>query len=75
MAAISQTTFFIAFCSVNMLVPKDPIDSMAAGVQIMAWSQRGDKPLSELMMAYFTDAYMHHTASMNLLIIPWEMQL
>ena len=33
-------------------------------VQIMAWCQSGDK-LSELTMAYFTDAYFHHQASMD----------
>ena len=26
-------------------------------VQVMAWRQRGDKPMSELMMTQFTDAY------------------
>ena len=35
----------------------------------------GDKPLSEPMMAYFTDAYMHPSALMNELIGPGEMQL
>ena len=32
-------------------VPKDPIENNAALVQIMAWHQTGDKPLSEPMMA------------------------
>ena len=31
-------------------VPKGPIDNIPALVQIMAWSQSGDKPLSEPMM-------------------------
>ena len=31
-------------------VPKDPIDNIPALVQIMAWRQSGDKPLSEPMM-------------------------
>ena len=30
---------------------KDPINNMPALVQIMAWHQIGNKPLSELMMA------------------------
>ena len=30
-------------------VPKGPIDSRAALVQVMAWRQTGDKPLSEPM--------------------------
>ena len=31
-------------------VPKDPINNIPALVQIMAWRQAGNKPLSELMM-------------------------
>ena len=31
-------------------VPKDPINNIAASVQIMAWRQPGNKPLSEPMM-------------------------
>ena len=31
----------------------------------MAWRRIGDKPLSEPMMALFTDAYMRHSASMS----------
>ena len=34
----------------------------------MAWRQAGDKPLSEPMMVWFTDAYMCHLASMSLLV-------
>ena len=30
----------------------------------MAWRQTDDKPFYEPMMAYFTDAYMRHSASM-----------
>ena len=32
------------------LVPRSPIDNKTALVQIMAWRQPGDKPLSEPMM-------------------------
>ena len=46
-------------------VPKVPIDNKQALAQIMAWRLTGDKPLSELMMAHFTDAYMRHSASMS----------
>ena len=46
-------------------VPYGLIDNMAALVQIMAWRRADVKPLSEPMMAYFTDAYMHHPGSMN----------
>ena len=34
-------------------------------VQIMTWHRIDDKPLSELMIAQFTDAYMRHLASMS----------
>ena len=43
-------------------VPKVPIDN---NTQIMAWRRSGDKPLSELMIAYVGDGYMHHSASMS----------
>ena len=38
---------------------------LPALVQIMAWHQISDKPLSGPMMAYFTDAYMCHVALMS----------
>ena len=47
--------------------PEVPINNKPALIQIMAWRLTGAKPLSEPMMAYFTDAYMRHSASMNLL--------
>ena len=46
-------------------VPKDPVDNIPSLVQIMAWRWTGDKPLSEPMMAYVANAYMHHSALMN----------
>ena len=39
-------------------VPKGSIDNNPAPVQIMAWRRIGDKPLSEPMLTWFTDAYM-----------------
>ena len=60
MAAISQTTFSNAFCSVHMnrffiktavkFVPKGAINNILALVQVMAWRRKGDKPLSEPRM-------------------------
>ena len=41
-------------------VPWGLIDNMSALVQIMAWRQTGNKPLSDPMMTHFTDTYMHH---------------
>ena len=45
--------------------PKNPINNKSALVQVMAWHRTGDKPLPEAMMAQFSDAYMHHPASMS----------
>ena len=39
-------------------VPQGPIDNNPPLVQIMAWRQTDDKPLSEPMMAQISDAYM-----------------
>ena len=41
-------------------VPRSPIDNKPALVQVMAWRQTGDKPLTEPMLTQFTDAYMQH---------------
>ena len=41
----------------------------------MAWRRTGDRPLSEAMMALFTDACMCHTASMNQRKLPCVCQL
>ena len=43
-------------------VTKGLINNISALVQIMAWHWRADKPLFEPMMAWVTDAYMHHSA-------------
>ena len=63
--AILQTIFSKTFsCILPKLVLKDRINNMPAFVQIMAYYWLGDKPLSELMMAWFTEAYICHSASM-----------
>ena len=41
-------------------VPRGSIDNKAALVQVMAWCQTGDKPLSEPVMTQFIDAYRRH---------------
>ena len=46
-------------------VPKGPINNIPALVQIIAWCSSGNKPLSEPMMAKFTNTYMRHLASMS----------
>ena len=55
MAAILQTTFSNAFSWMKIAVffkyvCNDPIDNNPALVQMMAWRQTGDKPLSEQMV-------------------------
>ena len=54
MAAIVQTINSNTFSWMKIygfrLVPKVPINNIAALVQIMAWGQLGDKPLSEPVM-------------------------
>ena len=41
-------------------VTKGLIDNKAALGQVMAWCWTGDKPLPEVMLHQFTDAYMQH---------------
>ena len=45
------------------VVPKGPIYNIPALVWVRAWHQPGDKPLCDPMMAQFTYAYMHPSAS------------
>ena len=47
------------------VIPKGLFNHIPALVQIMAWRQSGDKPLSESMMAYVANASMCHSASMS----------
>ena len=46
-------------------VSKVPIYNKLALVQIMTWCLTVSKPLSEPMMAHFSDTYKHHSASMS----------
>ena len=46
-------------------VPKVQINIIPALVQIMAWHQIGNKPLSEPMLTRFTDAYMQHQGEIS----------
>ena len=41
-------------------VPYGPINNKPALFQVMAWRQKGDKPLPETMLTQFIDAYMRH---------------
>ena len=46
-------------------VPKGPIDNNQPLVQLMGWRQIGDKPLSESVLTWLTDAYMRHKGEMS----------
>ena len=46
-------------------VTKGLINNIPSLVQIMAWRRSGDKPLSEPMMGYLTDAYLPQSASVG----------
>ena len=75
MAVISQTMFSDAFFInekfyiLNRLsvkcVPKGLINNIPALVEIIAWHQIGDKPLSEPMLARFADTYMWPQGEMS----------
>ena len=45
--------------------PKGQIDNIPTLVQIMAWRQKGDKPLPEQMLTLFTSAYMRHKGDIS----------
>ena len=47
------------------VVPKSPADNKSTLDQVMAWHLADAKPLPETMVAQFTDACMHHWASMS----------
>ena len=52
---------FSIFIKISLkFAPKEPIDSNLALIQIRAWHQIGNKPLSGPMLTQFTDAYMRH---------------
>ena len=50
----------IPIWSSQKYIPRSPNDNKPALVQVMAWRRTGDKPLPELILTYFTKAYMRH---------------
>ena len=44
------------------LVPKGSMNNKPALVQMITWHWTGNKPLSEITMVWFADAYMNHSA-------------
>ena len=47
------------------------INNIPALIQIMIWHRRGDKPLSDPMVAWVSDTNMRHSASMSWYIETW----
>ena len=50
--------------------PKGPVNNIPTMVQIMAWRRSGDKPLSDSMLTYFTDAYKTHNEMFDIANLP-----
>ena len=46
-------------------IVRNPIGNKPALVHVMAWRLAGDKPLPELMLIQFTEAYMQHKGEMS----------
>ena len=61
---VNENIWILIKVSLNF-VPYGKINNISALVQIMAWRRPSDKPLSEPMMAEFTDACMRHSVSMR----------
>ena len=56
----NNENFWISIWSLLKLVSEGLIDNKPALVQVMAWRQKGDKPLPEPMLTQLTDAHMQH---------------
>ena len=52
----NENVFISIKISLNF-VPNGPIDCKSSLVQVMAWHRKGDKPLHELLITQFNDAY------------------
>ena len=68
MATTLPTTFLNAFSSMKICVhvvgSKFLRNMCPSFVPVMACHRAGNKPLSELMMAWFTEVFMPHSATM-----------
>ena len=74
MTASFQTAVHIHFCQWKSLQfdsnfieisSQGSFDNRTALLQMMAWRQTGDKPLSEPLMADYFDAYVRHSVLMS----------
>ena len=61
--SLSCENYHILISIYLKIVPISPIDNEPSLYQIMAGRRTGDKPISEPMMEYFTNAYMRISAS------------
>ena len=61
--SLSCENYYILISIYLKIVPISPIDNEPSLYQIMAGRRTGDKPISEPMMEYFTNAYMRISAS------------
>ena len=57
--------FCILIKSSLKFVLKGPINNKSALAQVMAWSWRGDKPLSQQMLPQFIDGHMQHQGEIS----------
>ena len=57
--------FYILIKISLKFVPRGPIDNYPALVQMMAWREIGDKPLSEPMLTQSADAYMRQSGEIG----------
>ena len=79
-AAVFQTIFSNGFPRMKIYemsikfslkyVPSGPINNIPALVETISWRRLGDKRLSEPMMAWFTGAYMCHSAVYTDIFLP-----
>ena len=56
----SSINVFISVIFSQKFVLITPMDNKSVLAQVMAVRQRGNKPLHELMLAHFTDAYLRN---------------
>ena len=62
---ILNESVLVAIKMSQKFVCKGQIDNIPILVQIVAWRQKGDKPLPEQMLTLFTSAYMRHKGEIN----------
>ena len=72
-----ESHFFYENCCIFIkislqFVTRGPLNNIPAFVQIMARRRSGDKPISEPMMAKFNEAYMSHSAIIELNVLKFE---